>query len=488
MLTRVGVPGLRRLATRARASVKQPDIDQIFSGTAGDGVTVHAEEASEEDWRAALEALKEPASKAATDADALNIRDDALRFASNRLGQVVMPARIQSDTAEMVSEVHGPGIRAHALRFYEALRLKSEKRTEERDDLPTQLIMPASSNFTDMETVAYMAALMPQQYAAAHIVMLELRKRLGKEWLPEDILDVSVGPGVGAAAFQEVFIQGNPHPPSTMPRCTILEPNAFLRLRAGRLWRAEEHVKVARSLGNIKRGTLHDLIIASHAFADIKGHPIKRDDLVRELRARLRPGGVLVLIERGTPLGFESIARARDLLVRGNDEKGHIVAPCPHDGKCPMFRQGHQPDRRQWCHFSQRLQRPPFLQKTKHAKENTEDCPYSYIVYRHGQPRPQQTLPVTTAVSNKAIVENAYSWPRIVLPPLKRVKHVVVDVCAPSGEIERATVPKSQGSDVYRFARKSSWGDLLPFRGKSQIVHELHKNMIKEDRRPRGNA
>ena len=37
----------------------------------------------------------------------------------------------------------------------------------------------------------------------------------------------------------------------------------------------------------------------------------------------------------------------------------HVVAPCPHDGGCPMD------GTRNWCHFMQRFQRSPLQRKVK---------------------------------------------------------------------------------------------------------------------------
>jgi ribosomal protein RSM22 (predicted rRNA methylase) len=77
-------------------------------------------------------------------------------------------------------------------------------------------------------------------------------------------------------------------------------------------------------------------------------------------------------------------------------------------------------------------------------------------------------------------------WPRMIAPPLKRSGHVILEVCSASGkystgfrnfvidsylveltrkstgEIERHTIPKSQGRQEYYDARKSAWGDLFP--------------------------
>lgn len=80
-----------------------------------------------------------------------------------------------------------------------------------------------------------------------------------------------------------------------------------------------------------------------------------------------------------------------------------------------------------------------------------------------------------------ALRSQAYQWPRLVYPPLKRSGHVVMDTCHPSGtsfadytsrhaesfppgSIVRLTVAKSDTKQVYHDARKSSWGDLFPHR------------------------
>jgi len=131
------------------------------------------------------------------------------------------------------------------------------------------------------------------------------------------------------------------------------------------------------------------------------------------------------------------------------------------------------------------MERPPFVRRTKHSGIGHEDVGYSYVVIRRG-PRPtipdvkvgrlgevgrrqkeleeakrppieleldgggSQTL-LTSAVAavvpekalepygdNSAEIEGvlkaeAFHWPRIVFPPLKKSGHVVMDVCDPSG-------------------------------------------------------
>ena len=74
--------------------------------------------------------------------------------------------------------------------------------------------------------------------------------------------------------------------------------------------------------------------------------------------------------------------------------------------------------------------------------------------------------------------QEAYQWPRLVFPPLKKGGHIILDACTVTGvscyhilifnlteilgQIMRITITKSQGKQPYYDARKSKWGDIFP--------------------------
>jgi ribosomal protein RSM22 (predicted rRNA methylase) len=258
---------------------------------------------------------------------------------------------------------------------------------------------------------------------------------------------------------------------------------------------------------------------------------LARKTLVKEIWSS--GAHTIVLIDHNTTAGFEAIAEAREYLLEVGrkeiadpetddwDVRGsHVVAPCPHDGVCPLRHPGSS---RLVCGFSQRLQRPSFVRLTKHSGVGHEDIGYSYVVVQRG-PRPQfagtkagrigevgqraidkdnlTRVPMkelilheehdesSSAVGNTTVHEpikttesshilashvglqhalklEAYSWPRLVFPPLKRSGHVILDSCTSQGKIMRLTIPKSQGKQEYYDARKSSWGDLFPHEPKN---------------------
>jgi hypothetical protein len=80
----------------------------------------------------------------------------------------------------------------------------------------------------------------------------------------------------------------------------------------------------------------------------------------------------------------------------------------------------------------------------------------------------------------------AYQWPRLIFPPLKRGGHAILDACTIEGvscphisvfwltdilgKIMRLTISKSQGKQPWYDARKSRWGDIFPHPPKNRAL------------------
>ncbi|CAK7271569.1 37S ribosomal protein S22 [Sporothrix epigloea] len=266
----------------------------------------------------------------------------------------------------------------------------------------------------------------------------------------------------------------------------------------------------------------YDVIMASHLLLPLD-KPFQRRALLDNLWAMLNPdGGVLILVEKGHPRGFEAIADARQRLldrfieppeqagnpppsaneplsehedidvwgVRRPKEPGMIVAPCTNHNKCPMYlTPGLTAGRKDFCHASQRFSRPPFLQrilgKTHH---NHEDVTFSYVAVQRGSVASDRVAATAAPIQGQAAADAAFAGfeqatedsaphplalPRTILPPLKRHGHVVLDVCTPAGQLERWTVPKSRGRQAYHDARKAQWGDLWALGAKTRVARPV---------------
>ena len=70
--------------------------------------------------------------------------------------------------------------------------------------------------------------------------------------------------------------------------------------------------------------------------------------------------------------------------------------------------------------------------------------------------------------------ERSYFWPRIIRPNMKKHKHSIMDLCAPSGLLERRIIAKSHGVEGgYKKVKKMRWGDLWYF--EKMIPHKFRK-------------
>src|SRR5207248_5264040 len=95
----------------------------------------------------------------------------------------------------------------------------------------------------------------------------------------------------------------------------------------------------------------HDLVTASYVLGEFPEAGRLRVAKAAWAAAK----NVLLVIEPGSPRGFEVIREIRDALIA---DGAHVVAPCPHDRACPM-------GGGRWCHFPVRLQRSELQRRIK---------------------------------------------------------------------------------------------------------------------------
>lgn len=390
---------------------------------------------------------------------------------------------------------------------------------------------PDSKHMTEIEADAFLAAYVPGAYASVTATLREVRKRVGGDWIQSrlknkgpglSVLDAGAG-GAGLVAWEQILqtewdllaekgeVEGDKIP----GKKTVVVGSDRLRGRLKTflhnttfLPRLPDYMhsgatKSAQHLdggGEPQKRKSYDVIIASHLFLkEKKDH--YRQAILNNLWTLLNPdGGVLIVIEKAHPRGFEAVAHVRDTLLRQfllpqsganpmkpDDfnpayhrelEAGRILAPCTTHGLCPMYPEpGKSKGRKDYCHFSQRFVRPGFYSKLV-GKEahNQGEVEFSYVAIQKGVQNGAQ-------LDRKAATEEAFrghehadetpdmqSLPRIVLPPIKRKGHVTMDTCTPDGKLERWTVPKSFSKAAYHDARKSRWGDLWALGAKTRVM------------------
>lgn len=264
-----------------------------------------------------------------------------------------------------------------------------------------------------LDGLAYLVARAPATHAAIRAAMARAAQTQ-PGFAPKSLLDIGAGPGTAAWAAREVW--------PALDALTLIEPNPVFRDLAARL--LPEARMIAGSLSaEMPRA---DLVTASYVLAELA-----EDDaamIARDLWAVA--GGMLVIVEPGTPSGFARIRAARKTLIALG---GHVTAPCTHDAACPM-----QEDN--WCHFTQRLPRSRDHLLAKEAWVPFEDEPYAYVaVSRH-------------PLSNSA---NA----RIIAPVRETKAGIAFALCDRSGLCTQLVARRDK--ERIRAVRRKKWGDLF---------------------------
>ncbi|WP_329054491.1 small ribosomal subunit Rsm22 family protein [Amycolatopsis sp. NBC_01488] len=275
---------------------------------------------------------------------------------------------------------------------------------------------------SEADVAAYAGYRMPATYAAVHAVLAEAASRAPGF---EPRTQVDVGGGTGAAVWAAAAVW------PSLTRCTVLEQVAGA-IGLGKRLAARAGNAAVRD-AEWRRGFVDpaapapdaDLVTLSYVLGELPD--ATRADVVRWLGAK---AAAVALIEPGTPAGYERIRAARAQLV----ELGlHVVAPCPHDGGCPIV------PGEDWCHFSARLPRSALHRRLKAGTLGFEDEKFAYVVASRSTPeRPDA---------------------RIIRHPKKHKGWVALDLCtATDGLKPGVAVSKKQGPR-YRAARDAEWGD-----------------------------
>ncbi|GHJ21586.1 rRNA methyltransferase [Streptomyces albus] len=274
------------------------------------------------------------------------------------------------------------------------------------------------------DAVAYAAYRMPATFAAASAALGALAER-APGWRPGDHLDI--GGGTGAAVWAAAGVWEG-------PRTTTVLDWAESALDLGRelAGRVPDVAGTGWQRGSLRGGAPRlapaDLVTVSYVLGELE--PADRAAVVEAAAGAARDA--VVLVEPGTPDGYLRIREARDALLAAGLT---VLAPCPHDGTCPVV------VGQDWCHFAVRVARSSLHRQVKGGELAYEDEKYSYVAaVRH----PLGDGPAAS---------------RVVRRPQQRKGQVLLDLCVREGGLTRRTVTKRDGADTWRAARKTDWGD-----------------------------
>jgi ribosomal protein RSM22 (predicted rRNA methylase) len=318
-----------------------------------------------------------------------------------------LPPALRQALDRALSGVGGKGLAASAA------ALSQRYRGEQSDGKPHVA--------TEDDALAYLAARMPATYAAVRAALAAIAEA-APDFAPATMLDIGAGPGTALWAAADCW-------PDLAEAMLIEASPVFARI--GRELAAGAALpQTVWQVGDVVTNDIdtppRDLVTAAYVLNEIA--PEQRPALVEKLW-RLT-SGTLVIVEPGTPAGWQHVLAARSQLIEAG---AHMVAPCPHAQACPLT----PPD---WCHFAQRVARSRTHRQAKGAELGWEDEKFSYV-----------------AVSRSPVVHAA---PRVIAHPRRASGHVTLKLCNPDGTAGEELISRRAG-ERFKRARRADWGDVL---------------------------
>jgi ribosomal protein RSM22 (predicted rRNA methylase) len=274
------------------------------------------------------------------------------------------------------------------------------------------------------DALAYALARMPATFAATAKALGALAEAV-PDFSPLSLLDIGCGPGTAGYAAADAF--------PSLAAFTFIDRNGpFLDLaaRLAPVVLGERDITISPAeLAATPSLPRADLVIASYVLAELPQDV--RTTLLESLWRST--GGALVLVEPGTPDGFQRLGEVRAVLIAAG---GHVAAPCTHENRCPKA--GLDGD---WCRFLVRVQRGRDHRLLKGGDRPFEDEPFAYLAVTREPP---------TARSSQRIVGR-----------LDRTKAgIALPVCGPGGAGIRSVASRDRKN--FKQFRKLEWGDAVP--------------------------
>jgi ribosomal protein RSM22 (predicted rRNA methylase) len=274
---------------------------------------------------------------------------------------------------------------------------------------------------SDREALAYLAVRLPATYAAVRASFAAIAQAR-PDFAPRTVLDIGAGPGTALWAAADCW--------PDLADALLVEASPVFRACGEKLaaqarlpqttWRSADVAVDAID------GAPRDLVTLAYVLNELA--PQVRPPLLARLWHTT--ADTLVIVEPGTPAGWQRILAARRQLIESG---AHVIAPCPHAQACPLL----PPD---WCHFAQRVARSRVHRQAKGADVPWEDEKFSYVAVARG--------PAPAAAA------------RVLAPPRKASGRVTLKLCRSDGSTGDQLISRRDG-ELFKHARRSDWGSSL---------------------------
>lgn len=209
-------------------------------------------------------------------------------------------------------------------------------------------------------------------YSITQRILAETQSLLGKEvFQPKRVLDVGIGAGSASAAALDFLneqrtVSANDRGYNGVEWLHGIDPSQSMRdassimlstVLEGQKFTQSGRTNTRLTFGNsivsigrddaAKSGGSFDLVLCSYTLTEVPSVAASLS-MAAIIWEKVAPGGVAIFIEPGTPDGFNSLRAIRSMLLDvcpprheknlDGEEECHVIAPCTHNGSCPMIR------------------------------------------------------------------------------------------------------------------------------------------------------
>jgi ribosomal protein RSM22 (predicted rRNA methylase) len=271
------------------------------------------------------------------------------------------------------------------------------------------------------DALAYVAVRLPATYAAVR-ASFDAIAEARPDFAPRTMLDIGAGPATALWAAADCW--------PALADALLVEASPLLRACGEELAAEADLPNMTWRIANVASdaidGAPRDLVTLAYVLNELA--PNARQ-LALERLWRLT-ADMLVIVEPGTPAGWQRILAARRQLIESG---AHVIAPCPHAHECPL----QPPD---WCHFARRVARSRLHRQAKGADVPWEDEKFSYVALS------RRPAPAAGA--------------RVIARPRKASGRVTLKLCRPDGSAADQLFSRRDG-DLFKHASRSDWGSSL---------------------------
>jgi len=271
------------------------------------------------------------------------------------------------------------------------------------------------------DALAYLAVRLPATYAAVRTSLGAVAEAC-PDFAPRTVLDVGAGPGTALWATADCW--------DGVADALLIEASPVFRDCGEQLAAGAQLPPITWRTADLTRDTIEsaprDLVTLAYVLNELDPD-LRPKVLERMWRAT---ADTLVIVEPGTPAGWQRIIAARRQLIASG---AHVIAPCPHAYDCPLI----APD---WCHFAERVARSRIHRQAKGADVPWEDEKFSYV-----------------ALSRKPA---SAAGARLIARPRKASGRVTLKLCCADGSAGEQLFSRRDG-EAYKRASRSDWGSAL---------------------------